>query len=125
MERKSGSSGGCRHAEDATLTELSTPEYASPPEDAHVDAFAEALQNAAINPEPGNAAPGLSGHGQMRAVDFIVMQGTRVVATTEVASAQAVWRAQGWAERLATVARDARLRGPLIVPDEPWHWELP
>jgi hypothetical protein len=74
---------------------------------------------------PGNAAPGLSGHGQMRAVDFVVMQGAQVIATTIVASAQTAWRDPGWADRLAVVARQANLRGPLRVPDEPWHWVLP
>jgi hypothetical protein len=28
----------------------------------------------------------------------------------------------GWADRLATEARAAGFRGPLRIPDEPWHW---
>ena len=101
---------------------LDDPAYGLPPTAEQVDAFASRLQFANINPEPGNAAPGLSSHGQMRAVDFVVMQGSTIVATTSVATSETVWRAQGWAERVATLARQANLSGPLRVPDEPWHW---
>jgi hypothetical protein len=104
------------------LRELEKPGYESPPMGTHIEAFASQLQRATIIPEPGNAAPGLSSHGQMRAVDFVVMQGSRIIATTTVASSETVWRAQGWAEKLARVAREAYLTGPLRVPDEPWHW---
>lgn len=104
------------------LTELAKAEYVNPPQAAHLDAFRLFVQRAGINPEPGNAAPGLSSHGQMRAVDFIVMQGQSVIATTEVATSESVWRARGWAGRLATEARRAGFTGPLRVPDEPWHW---
>jgi hypothetical protein len=104
------------------VRELAKPEYASPPASRHLGAFSDVLEASMINPEPGNAAPGLSSHGQMRAVDFVVRQGSRDVETTTVATSQTVWRDLGWADRLADEARSAGLSGPLRIPDEPWHW---
>ena len=60
--------------------ELADSKYELPPPVTKVAAFAVWLRERRIDPEPGNAAPGTSDHGQMRAVDFVVMRGREVVA---------------------------------------------
>jgi hypothetical protein len=107
------------------LKELGQEKYVSPPTDANIKDFATKLLQRQIKPEPGNAAPGLSAHGQMRAVDFVVMSGSTTVATTDTSTSQNVWRDKGWAGKLADEATSAGLKGPLLIPDEPWHWEVP
>jgi len=75
-------------------------------------------------PTPTVAAPGLSPHGQMRAVDFQVHQGDRIVAGPATATMTADWDAAGWAARLDAAVRAAsnRFVGPLASPREPWHY---
>ena len=75
-------------------------------------------------PIPPLAAPGLSPHGRLRAVDFQVESAGRIVAGTETASIATEWIADGWKERLreAVAAADAGFEGPLASPDEPWHY---
>lgn len=90
-----------------------------------LDRFIDWLQAARVSPEPGNAAPGTSAHGQMRAVDFVVMQGGRVVAGTTQATIPTAWTASGWARSLADATAGTQLVGPLAHPYEPWHWSLP
>jgi D-alanyl-D-alanine carboxypeptidase len=107
------------------LAELEKPEYSSPPMKADIDRFAPILREANMVPEPGSAAPGLSAHGQMRAIDFVVMQGSKTIATTDTATSETVWRKQGWAGKLADEATSAGFEGPLKIPDEPWHWWMP
>jgi len=70
------------------------------------------------------AAPGLSAHGQLRAVDFQVMQGERIIAGTNVAAVARDWIQQGWAHRLeqAVSALGNGFTGPLQFPNEPWHY---
>lgn len=71
------------------------------------------------------AAPGLSLHGRGRALDFQVQQGNRIVAATDMNTVASVWVGQGWAQRLAAAIDSAsgKLRGPLTMPNEPWHFE--
>jgi len=71
------------------------------------------------------AAPGLSAHGRMRAVDFQIMREGRIVAATEVAAVARAWEAPGWDDKLkqAIVASGTRFEGPLKSPNEPWHYE--
>jgi hypothetical protein len=107
------------------LAELAKPAYKSPPAADEIKAFATNLVDRTMNPEPGNAAPGLSAHGQMRAIDFVVMQGSTAVASTDTATSETVWRQQGWAKKLADETARAGFKGPLKVPDEPWHWWMP
>jgi hypothetical protein len=75
-------------------------------------------------PTPTVAAPGLSPHGQMRAVDFQVHQGDRVVVGPRTASIDADWDAAGWSSRLDAAVRSASRHfiGPLSTPREPWHY---
>lgn len=77
-------------------------------------------------PVPTLAAPGLSPHGRMRAIDFQVESAGRIVAGTESEAIASEWIAAGWKKRLqdAVAAANAGFRGPLAVPDEPWHYDL-
>jgi hypothetical protein len=76
------------------------------------------------DPKPTVAAPGLSPHGQMRAVDFQVQDEERIVAGPETATLATDWDAAGWSARLETAVRAASSRfiGPLASPREPWHY---
>jgi hypothetical protein len=75
-------------------------------------------------PAPTLAAPGLSAHGQMRAIDFQVMAGGEVVAGTDSTTVETIWRTGGWAEKLKASITQAgpAFEGPLASPDEPWHY---
>ena len=75
-------------------------------------------------PTPTIAAPGLSLHGQMRAIDFQVHQGGRVVAGPSAATIATDWAAAGWAAKLAAAVREAsdRFVGPQASPPAPWHY---
>lgn len=69
------------------------------------------------------AAPGLSLHGQSRAIDFQVMQGDALIAGTQIADVARVWQRQGWARKLEQAVAGSRFVGPLQSPNEPWHYE--
>lgn len=75
-------------------------------------------------PTPTVAAPGLSPHGQMRAVDFQVHQGDQIVAGPKTATITTEWDAAGWSAKLDAAVREASRRfvGPLASPREPWHY---
>ena len=75
-------------------------------------------------PTPTIAAPGLSLHGQMRAVDFQVHQPGRVVAGPSTATIATDWAAAGWAAKLDAAVREAseRFVGPQASPPAPWHY---
>jgi hypothetical protein len=75
-------------------------------------------------PTPTIAAPGLSPHGQMRAIDFQVHQDGRVVAGTRTSTIDTEWVGAGWSAKLDTAVRSASQRfiGPLASPREPWHY---
>ena len=87
--------------------------------------FAALLRDAIPEAAPTLAAPGLSRHGRMRAVDFIVRRGDETVAGADAASANRRWDRAGWTDRLhqAVLASGAPFDGPLERPAEPWHYE--
>ncbi len=70
------------------------------------------------------AAPGLSAHGQLRAVDFQVTKGAEVVAGPSIATVRDAWEHSGWRNRLSEAVRSAGVSfiGPLAAPNEPWHY---
>jgi len=70
------------------------------------------------------AVPGLSPHGQGRAYDFQVQAGAEIIAGTDSSRIEQDWRAGGWADKLALAIKQAgpAFKGPLSVPDEPWHY---
>jgi hypothetical protein len=75
-------------------------------------------------PTPAVAAPGLSPHGQARAIDFQVHRGGEIVAGPDTQTIGTVWEQGGWAARLDLAVREAgsRFVGPLVSPHEPWHY---
>jgi len=75
-------------------------------------------------PTPTIAAPGLSLHGQMRAIDFQVHQGGRLVAGPSTATLATDWAAAGWAAKLDAAVRAGsnRFVGPQASPPAPWHY---
>lgn len=75
-------------------------------------------------PTPTIAAPGLSLHGQMRAIDFQVHHGGRVVAGPSTATIATDWAAAGWATKLDAAVRAAsdQFVGPQSSPPAPWHY---
>lgn len=74
---------------------------------------------------PGLAAPGLSRHGQARAIDFQIMKDGKIIAGTNFGIIKSVWQAEGWAEKLKDSIDTAgpSFRGPLKLPYEPWHYD--
>lgn len=75
-------------------------------------------------PTPTVAAPGLSPHGQMRAIDFQVHRGDEIVAGPDTRTVDTVWLQEGWGGRLdaAILAASRQFIGPLASPREPWHY---
>lgn len=75
-------------------------------------------------PTPTVAAPGLSPHGQMRAVDFQVEAGGKIIAGPDTKTIDTVWASQGWARKLEAAVRTGtnQFIGPLLLPHEPWHY---
>jgi hypothetical protein len=110
-------SAAAREFVDSPTFQALDPERARPA----LEAFLVAQRP---EPTPTVAAPGLSPHGQMRAVDFQVHQGDRIVAGPTTATMTADWDAAGWAARLDAAVRAAsnRFVGPLASPREPWHY---
>jgi hypothetical protein len=104
---------------DRAVKELSSQTYDLPAELARIVEFSQWLERSRVTPEPGNAAPGISEHGQMRAVDFIVMQGRRIVADTQRATIASAWTAPGWATRLAAATAGTQLVGPWLIRTSP------
>ena len=70
------------------------------------------------------AAPGLTAHGQARAIDFQIKKGGTIIADTDSRKIETVWRAEGWEVKLkeSMDAAGPAFSGPLTAPDEPWHY---
>lgn len=107
----------------AVAKELLASHYADPPSTTSIDRFRIFLQRWRPPGAPALAAPGLSLHGQLRAIDFAVYKDGRVIAPTTLTAADAVWKEDGWSEKLKRATIGTRFIGPLTVPDEPWHYE--
>jgi len=95
------------------------------PDGRSVERFVEVLKSWRPSPAAPLAAPGLSMHGQSRAIDFQIMKGGKIVAATEVGAVTREWDEAGWTRRLkeAIAAASPRFKGPLASPNEPWHYE--
>jgi hypothetical protein len=89
--------------------------------------FRTFLKKCSVHPEPTSAAPGLSDHGQMHAVDFVILKKGETIAGTDTQTIESKWDAAGWTDKLkAAVTQSASLfDGPLRSPREPWHYSLP
>jgi len=101
--------------------------YPDRPDQNATQKFRTFLGHCPVNPEPTSAAPGLSDHGQMHAIDFVVMQGHRKIADTKTATIGVQWDAPGWTQKLkdAVMLSQSTFTGPLQHPREPWHYTLP
>jgi hypothetical protein len=111
------------HLHHAAAVELRGASYPSIPDAEAVERFARFVKAWRPPLAAPLAAPGLSLHGQLRAVDFHVARDGRLVASTEVASVRSIWEQQGWALKLRSAIEGSRFTGPLKAPNEPWHYE--
>jgi hypothetical protein len=107
-----------------TLLSDSTAGFDGPPGDSSVARFIGYLREFEPERLPTVAVPGLSQHGQLRAFDFRIMQGRRLVAGTSSSTIETKWNEAGWTERLreAIYAASDKFEGPLAEPFEPWHY---
>lgn len=87
---------------------------------AYLDRFKRFLIRQRLE-NPTSATPGLSLHGQARAIDFIVSRNNQMIVGP---SNPQLWRTSGWAARLDNLIHvyGPNFRGPLRNPDEPWHY---
>lgn len=106
---------------------LEIAKYPDMPDQMAVDRFRTFLGHCPVHPEPTSAAPGLSDHGQMHAIDFVVVKGHTKIADTKSATIGTDWDTAGWTRKLkdAVIQSGSLFRGPLDHPREPWHYTLP
>jgi hypothetical protein len=109
--------------ERAALKELASGAYPAQPDAKSSQRFAKFLRDWHPPHAAPLAAPGLSKHGQLRAVDFAIFKDGRLVARADILSAQRVWDKQGWSEKLKQATLNTKFEGPLLTPYEPWHYE--
>lgn len=107
----------------AVRREMLRSDYPARPNAAAVERLATFLRRWRPSRAAALAAPGLSLHGQLRAIDFAVFKDGEIVAPTNLAAAQSVWERQGWSTKLKRATAGTRFVGPLQSPHEPWHYE--
>jgi hypothetical protein len=107
----------------AAVKELAKSNYSDPPDAASADRFARFLRSWRPPRAAPLAAPGLSKHGQLRAIDFAIFKDGKLVAPTSLAAAEPIWEKQGWSAKLKEAAAQTNFKGPLQSPHEPWHYE--
>lgn len=112
-----------RRIERAALKELAKQDYPEKPDALSVERFSEFLRHWHPPTPPPLAAPGLSKHGQLRAIDFAVFKDGKLIAPTNLKASESVWVREGWSARLKQATLNTRFEGPLRVPHEPWHYE--
>jgi hypothetical protein len=123
-----------RHATTTTAV------YADEPAADDLERFRTWLAGDGLVGSTTNATPGLSDHGQAKAVDFTVYKnpeekddkagkaaGQKAEKPTKVAEQSSTdmkekWDDPGFTAALTKAARGTRLTGPLKVPPEAWHW---
>jgi len=101
------------------------PGFPHPDSVASTARFRELIASHQPQPVPTLAAPGLSAHGRMSAVDFQIKRGGTIIAGADSTTVQSVWIAQGWRDKLLAAVKTAgvRFKGPLASPIEPWHYD--
>lgn len=114
------------HMRETIAAELAAPEFPRASTPKGVSAFRELLVAHKPEPTPTLAAPGLSLHGRMQAVDFQVQAGDRIVAGPDTATVTEAWDSSGWKAKLQAAVKDANAGfvGPLQNPYEPWHYNF-
>ena len=116
-----------RELKDAALVELAKPGYARTPDPASVARFVSFIRTCPVTDKVTSAVPGTSDHGQMRAVDFVILDARgRSVAGTDTSSIQARWVSPRWHTKLqeAVIGSGSQFQGPLKSPYEPWHYVI-
>ena len=111
---------------EAFRAEVAAPAFPRANSPEGLAAFRNLLVTFKPVPTPSLAAPGLSLHGRMQAVDFQVMEGNRLVAGTDVSAVTETWETSGWKAKLQSAVNeaDAGFVGPLKNPNEPWHYDF-
>ena len=111
---------------DSCRQEFSDSVYEAVPDSLSIERFRAFMERYEFheNRVPTVAIPGLSKHGQLRAFDFKVMKGRRMLAGANSATIPTKWDKAGWTEKLkeAVFAVSHRFEGPLPAPYEPWHY---
>lgn len=107
----------------AVRKELLKSAYPAQPDEASTKQFREFLRSWYPPRAVALAAPGLSLHGQLRAIDFAVLKDGKIVAPTNLIAAETIWQTEGWSEKLKRATAESGFVGPLQVPNEPWHYE--
>ena len=105
------------------LAEIGKPGYGEPEQLDAVARFKRFLADWRPPTAAPLAAPGISRHGQLRAIDFQIMKGAAIVAPTETGTVKRNWDAPGWTKKLQAAVEGSNFRGPLQSPYEPWHYE--
>ncbi len=105
------------------LAEIAKPAYGSPEQADSVAQFKKFLTRWRPPTDAPLAAPGISRHGQLRAIDFQIMKDGAIVAPTDTATVKRNWDAPGWTKKLQVAMEGSNFRGPLQSPYEPWHYE--
>jgi hypothetical protein len=114
------------HMLETFRAEVARPAFPKASTPQGMSAFRNLLVTYKPVPTPSLAAPGLSLHGRMQAIDFQVMAGNRLVAGTDASSVVEAWEAPGWKAKLQSAVNEANAGfvGPLESPNEPWHYEF-
>ena len=111
---------------DSCRAEFADSVYGEIPDTASIARFRAFMQRYEFDDDrvPTVATPGLSKHGQLRAFDFKIMQGRRMIAGATSATIPTRWDEPGWTDRLkeAVAAVSDHFDGPLDAPYEPWHY---
>lgn len=105
------------------LAEIGKSDYGSPDQADSVERFKRFLRRWRPPTAAPLAAPGISRHGQLRAIDFQIMEDGAIVAPTETTTVKRNWDEPGWTRKLQAAVAGTRFRGPLQSPYEPWHYE--
>jgi len=113
-----------------------SPIYADDPSAADLERFRTWLAQDGLVASPTNATPGLSDHGQAKAIDFSVWKkgatrkdkGVTItekdsqVAGQNSKTMQTVWKDPGFSDALKNASLGTKLTGPLAAPPEDWHY---
>jgi hypothetical protein len=123
--RERSVSTAAQELQDSCRVWLADDTYPATPDSAALARFLDQVAGYQPARLPTVAVPGLSLHGQIRAVDFAILRRGRLVAGTSSASIDSVWDGGGWSDRLRLAVTQASgdFAGPLEVPREPWHYE--
>ena len=108
---------------EQALAEIGKPAYDSPERADAVEHFKKFLTGWRPPTAAPLAAPGISRHGRLRAIDFQIMKDGAIVAPADTATVKRNWDTPGWTKKLQVAVAGSNFRGPLQSPYEPWHYE--